>query len=107
MAQEEGQIKKNKGKYILETQEQKAYICAMKAPESLAQAIVYFSDPERAFEYAKQLRWPDGKVARAAVLTAIRLSRRANSGSAMDARSSSHSRSVRSLKIPRFPWTSG
>jgi len=35
----------------------------MKAPETLSQAIVYFSDPERAFEYAKTLRWPDGKVA--------------------------------------------
>ncbi|PYV53669.1 MAG: DDE transposase, partial [Acidobacteria bacterium] len=34
----------------------------MKAPETLSQAIVYFSDPERAFEYAKQLRWRDGKV---------------------------------------------
>jgi len=34
----------------------------MKAPETLAQAIVYFSDPDRAFEYAKSLRWPDGKV---------------------------------------------
>ncbi|HXY15789.1 MAG TPA: IS1595 family transposase [Terriglobales bacterium] len=34
----------------------------MKAPETLAQAIVYFSDPDRAFEYAKQLRWPDGKI---------------------------------------------
>src|SRR5438094_5832175 len=34
----------------------------MKAPETLQQAIVYFSDPERAFEYAKMLRWPDGKV---------------------------------------------
>jgi len=34
----------------------------MKAPETLTQAIVHFSDPERAFEYAKTLRWPDGKV---------------------------------------------
>lgn len=34
----------------------------MKAPETLAQAIVYFSDADRAFEYAKQLRWPDGKA---------------------------------------------
>src|SRR5437867_10943696 len=34
----------------------------MKAPETLQQAIVYFSDPDRAFEYAKLLRWPDGKV---------------------------------------------
>jgi transposase-like protein len=35
----------------------------MKAPKTLQQAIVYFSDPERCFEYAKKLRWPDGKVA--------------------------------------------
>jgi transposase-like protein len=34
----------------------------MKKPVTLQQAIVYFSDTERAFEYAKFLRWPDGKV---------------------------------------------
>src|SRR5215471_10128054 len=34
----------------------------MKAPRTLQEAIVYFSDPERAFEYASRLRWPDGKV---------------------------------------------
>ena len=34
----------------------------MKAPETLSQAIVYFSDPDRAFEYAKSLRWPEGTV---------------------------------------------
>jgi transposase-like protein len=34
----------------------------MKEPQTLAQAIVYFSDADRAFEYAKKLRWPDGKV---------------------------------------------
>jgi transposase-like protein len=34
----------------------------MKNPVTLQQAIVYFGDPERAFEYAKWLRWPDGKV---------------------------------------------
>ena len=34
----------------------------MKAPRTLQEAIVYFSDPQRAFDYAKQLRWPDGKV---------------------------------------------
>src|SRR5438094_501011 len=34
----------------------------MREPLTLQQAIVYFSDPERIFEYAKQLRWPDGKV---------------------------------------------
>jgi len=34
----------------------------MKLPNTLQEAITYFADPERAFEYAKQLRWPDGKV---------------------------------------------
>ena len=34
----------------------------MKKPVTLQQAIVYFGDPERAFEYAKWLRWPDGNV---------------------------------------------
>jgi transposase-like protein len=34
----------------------------MKAPKTLQQAIVYFSDPDRAFEYACKLRWPDGKI---------------------------------------------
>jgi transposase-like protein len=48
---------------ILDAHEEKSYIWAMKAPVTLTQAIVYFSDPERAFEYAQSLRWPDGKVA--------------------------------------------
>jgi len=34
----------------------------MKAPRTLQEAIVYFSDPDRCFEYAKALRFPDGKV---------------------------------------------
>jgi transposase-like protein len=34
----------------------------MKAPRTLQEAIVYFSDPDRAFDYAVKLRWPDGKV---------------------------------------------
>jgi transposase-like protein len=34
----------------------------MKPPRTLQEAIVYFSDPDRAFEYACKLRWPDGKV---------------------------------------------
>ena len=34
----------------------------MKKPETLQEAIVYFSDPQRAFDYACQLRWPNGKV---------------------------------------------
>ena len=34
----------------------------MKKPVTLQQAIVYFGDPDRAFEYAKWLRWPEDKV---------------------------------------------
>jgi transposase-like protein len=34
----------------------------MKKPVTLQQAIVYFGDSDRAFDYAKFLRWPDGKV---------------------------------------------
>jgi transposase-like protein len=34
----------------------------MKKPVTLQQAIVYFGDPDRAFEYAKSMRWPDDKV---------------------------------------------
>jgi transposase-like protein len=34
-----------------------------KFPETLQQAIKYFSDKEVAFEYMKSVRWPDGKVA--------------------------------------------
>jgi transposase-like protein len=50
------------GKYILDTHEETAYISDMDAPKTLQQAIVYFSDPDRAFEYAKKFRWPTGKV---------------------------------------------
>ncbi|HXZ32338.1 MAG TPA: IS1595 family transposase, partial [Terriglobales bacterium] len=31
-------------------------------PQTLQKAIAYFADLDRAFEYAKELRWPDGKV---------------------------------------------
>jgi transposase-like protein len=31
-------------------------------PKSLQEAIVYFSDPDRCFDFAKKLRWPDGNV---------------------------------------------
>jgi len=34
----------------------------MKKPVTLQQAIVYFGDAERAFDYAKFLRWPDDKI---------------------------------------------
>jgi transposase-like protein len=35
---------------------------APKTPKTLQQAIVYFSDPQRAFDFAVSLRWPDGKI---------------------------------------------
>jgi transposase-like protein len=31
-------------------------------PKTLQEAVVYFSDPDRCFEYAKKMRWPDGNV---------------------------------------------
>jgi transposase-like protein len=31
-------------------------------PKTLQEAIVYFGDPDRCFDYAKKLRWPDGDV---------------------------------------------
>jgi transposase-like protein len=34
----------------------------MKKPVTLQRAITYFSDADRAFDYAKFLRWPDEKV---------------------------------------------
>lgn len=34
----------------------------MSTPRTLQDAIVFFSDIDRCFEYTKQLRWPDGKV---------------------------------------------
>jgi len=37
------------GNNILDTHEETAYILDMKAPHTLQEAIVYFSDPERAF----------------------------------------------------------
>src|SRR5271168_921525 len=34
----------------------------MNGPHTLQQAIIYLSDPDRAFQYALGLRWPDGIV---------------------------------------------
>ncbi len=34
-----------------------------KFPQTLHQAIKYFAKDDRAFEYMKAVRWPDGKVA--------------------------------------------
>lgn len=32
----------------------------METPRTLLEAVTYFSDPDRAFEYAVKLRWPNG-----------------------------------------------
>jgi transposase-like protein len=34
----------------------------MEAPSTLQEAIVYFSDPDRCFQYAINPRWPNGVV---------------------------------------------
>jgi transposase-like protein len=34
----------------------------MDAPKTLQNAIIYFSDPDRCFQYALNLRWPNGVV---------------------------------------------
>jgi transposase-like protein len=34
----------------------------MKEPNTLSEAIIYFSDPDRCFQYAINFRWPSGKV---------------------------------------------
>lgn len=34
----------------------------LPAPKTLQEAVVYFGDPDRCFEFAKKLRWPDGNV---------------------------------------------
>jgi transposase-like protein len=52
----------NYGKYILDAQREKAHHYYMDALETLQNAIIYFSDPDRCFEYALNLRWPDGLV---------------------------------------------
>jgi len=35
----------------------------METPHTLQQAIIFFSDADRCFEYAKELRWADGVIA--------------------------------------------
>src|SRR5271157_3861596 len=50
------------GKYIVDKHVCLVYDLSMETPKSLQEAIVYFSDPERAFEYTVNLRWPNGKV---------------------------------------------
>ncbi len=34
----------------------------MDEPKTLQEAIAHFADPDRAFDFAKKLRWPDGNV---------------------------------------------
>jgi transposase-like protein len=34
----------------------------INSPETLQEAIKYFADDQRAFEFMKEVRWPDGKV---------------------------------------------
>jgi transposase-like protein len=34
----------------------------LQLPKTLQEAVSYFSDPQRTFDYAVKLRWPDGKV---------------------------------------------
>jgi transposase-like protein len=50
------------GIYILDTYVVFGYSFCMDSPKTLQQAIIYFADPDRALEYAKKYRWPDGKV---------------------------------------------
>ena len=35
---------------------------SLPEPKTLQEAITYFADPDRAFQFAKGLRWPDGNV---------------------------------------------
>jgi len=35
----------------------------LQTPRTLQEAIKFFADPEKAFQYAVQWRWPDGKIA--------------------------------------------
>src|SRR6266478_6169323 len=34
----------------------------LRLPKTLQEAVSYFSNPQRTFDYAVKLRWPDGKV---------------------------------------------
>ena len=34
----------------------------LSKPVTLQEAVIYFSDADRAFDYAVELRWPDGKI---------------------------------------------
>ena len=34
----------------------------LQLPKTLQEAVAFFSDPQRTFDYAVKLRWPDGTV---------------------------------------------
>ena len=51
------------GKNILDAHVHLVYIlCMAHEPKTLQEAIAYFSDPERAFQYAVKMRFPDGRI---------------------------------------------
>jgi transposase-like protein len=52
----------NKGKKTLDAHVYLAYYLNMNEPKTLQDAIVYFSDPDRAFLYAVKLRWMGGEI---------------------------------------------
>ena len=55
----------HKGNNILDSQENRPYILGMDSgngPETLLEAIQFFSDPDRALAFMAELRWPNGKV---------------------------------------------
>ncbi len=47
-------------RYILDALECLRYHLPMDTPETLVEAILYFSDPQRAHDFVKRLRWPNG-----------------------------------------------
>jgi len=80
----------------------------MEAPETLQNAIVYFSDPDRCFQYALNLRWRTGLYL--ALVAALKITRSlapAASGSARAASSNSASRWDDLRGFARSAWTSG
>ena len=55
-----------KGNNILDTQDGLEYALCMsktlRLPKTLQEAVSFFSDPQKTFDYAVSLRWPTGKV---------------------------------------------
>ncbi|HWY59092.1 MAG TPA: IS1595 family transposase [Terriglobales bacterium] len=52
----------NNGNKTLDTHVRVMYYLYMDAPKTLQEAIIYFSDPQRAFDSAVHFRWPGGDV---------------------------------------------